>query len=57
MYQLRTVHSRKKAFTNNGADEPKVEGFSQGVARMCEGERHEDDEQEDGGAHACPFRF
>ena len=42
---------------NNGADEPKVEGFSQGVARMCEGERHEDDEQEDDCAHACPFRF
>lgn len=35
----------------------KVEGFSQGVVRMCEGERHEDDEQEDGGAYACPFRF
>ena len=24
---------------------------------MCEGERHEDDEQEDDCVHACPFRF
>lgn len=29
---------QEEGIHNNGADEPKVEGFSQGVARMCEGE-------------------